>query len=410
MNSLRVGMQLFTAGLLLSVGCSEVEKSPLLHTVKSTSVVAVVPARGELEAKSSASIQAPQGRRPKFIAWMLPEYTRVSKGDVILRFDGSAMGRERGRSIGDLSVTQKDLREKRGALDNEELEIFLDISQVGTEKDFAEKFSVQNDVLKSRLEILDEQMDIQYLESRLGYLGWKNEHFTTHASGELDVLSVQKSKHSKKIDRLDQDLAKLEVIAPQDGLLVYEANWRGEKPRVGSQIWPGGKVGELPDVSAMQARLYVLDREAASLTEGQHGDVWIENLPATRLPARIVSVSAAPRSIERGNPQKYYELVAEFERQDPELFKLGRGLRAEVRIREADDRIAIPLQSIFHRSQGAFVYVFEDGEFLPREVQLGEATPTHIEVVKGISPGEKIALYDVEGDLRVRSGLEGGHD
>ncbi|MBY6189660.1 efflux RND transporter periplasmic adaptor subunit [Microbulbifer agarilyticus] len=380
-------------------GCSEANRQPLLHTVQATTSAAFVPAHGELEARSAASIQAPQGRRPKFIAWMQPEYTRVSKGDVILRFDGASMERERSRSAGDLNVAREDLREKRGALDSEEMEIFLDISQVGTEKEFAEKFAVQDDLLKSRLEILDDALDAQYLDSKLGYLGWKNERFTTRAGGELDVLSVQESKHSKKIERLDQDLAKLEVVAPHDGLLVYEANWRGEKPRVGSQIWPGRKVGDLPDVSVMQARLYVLDREATGLAEGQFVEVWVETMPERRLPAKVTSVSPAPRSIERGNPQKYYELVAEFDQQYPDIFKLGRGLRAEVRIREEALRVIIPLQSVFHRPEGAYVFVWQGDTFVEREVSLGDATPTHIEVVDGLEAGEAISLYEVSGLL-----------
>nr|WP_010131388.1 efflux RND transporter periplasmic adaptor subunit [Microbulbifer agarilyticus] len=405
-RGLRFALALLGIGFV--AGCSDATRQPLLHTVQTTSSAAFVPAHGELEAQSAASIQAPQGRRPKFIAWMLPEYTRVSKGDVILRFDGASMERERSRSAGDLSVAQEDLREKRGALDSEEMEIFLDISQVGTEKEFAEKFAVQDDLLKSRLEILDDALDAQYLNSKLGYLGWKNERFTTRAGGELDVLSVQESKHSEKIERLDQDLAKLEVVAPHDGLLVYEANWRGEKPRVGSQVWPGRKVGDLPDVSIMQARLYVLDREAAGLAEGQFVEVWIETMPERRFPARVASVSPAPRSIERGNPQKYYELVAEFDQQHPKLFKLGRGLRAQVRIREEELRVTIPLQSVFHRPQGAYVFVWQGEGFVEREVSLGDATPTHVEVVEGLEAGEAISLYEVSGLVEDVS-APGGH-
>lgn len=377
-------------------GCAEKSSGPLLHDVRYSEREALVSARGELEAESATAIQAPVSGPPKFIAWLAPEYSRVKKGDVIVRFDGGQMRRERMDTSGELAQAEEDLREKRGALDAERIAILTDMGQVSVEKDFAERFAVEDERLKSRLEILEDQLDTRYLQSRLDYLGWKDRRFSTSAEGEVEVLAVQQQKHGAKLARLDEGLSELEIVAPHDGLLTYAANWRGEKPQVGSRVWPGHKVANLPDTSVMQARLWVPEREAVGLAEGQSVTVWSETRPRQRFAASVKSVGAAPATIQRGNPQKFYEVVAVFREQHPQQFKLGRGVRARIRVAAPERRIEIPAQSLFRDGGGAYVYLYrQGGGFQRRDVIPGRATPTHVEIVGGLAPGDRIALYEV---------------
>ncbi|WP_193161642.1 efflux RND transporter periplasmic adaptor subunit [Microbulbifer hainanensis] len=381
--------------VIVLTACSGSDPEPLLYEVRISRAPVLVAAEGELEAASATAIQAPVSGPPKYIAWLAPEYSEVHKGDVIVRFDGEAMQRDRRWTKGDLDIAREDMREKQGHLDTEQLGITLDSSQVQIEKAFAERFSVEDNLLKSRLEMLDDLLDIEFLNSKLDYLDWKNTRFATSAEGEVQVLTVQEDKYEAKIERLDKGLAALEIVAPHDGILTYEANWRGDKPQVGQQIWPGRKVGDLPDVSVMQAKLHVLDREAVGLAKGQAVDIWIEALPGQHFAASVDSISAAPASVERGNPQKYYEVIARFQEQHPQLFKLGRGVGASIQVKGGEERLEIPLQSLFHSTSGPYVYVYSGGDFRRRPVTLGKATPTHIEITAGLSVGEKIALYDV---------------
>ena len=375
--------------------CVDKQPEPLLYPVQYREREALVPAIGELEAESATAIQAPVSGPPKFISWLAPEYSLVKKGDVIARFDGEQMRRTKNYTEGELTQAEEDLREKRGLLDTEQVAILADIDQVSVEKGFAEQFSVDDDRLMSRLEILEQQLDTRYLQSKLNYLDWKNQRFATGAEGELAILAVQQQKHSAQIERLEQGLSELKIFAPHDGVLTYTANWRGEKPQVGGQVWPGHKVADLPDTSVMQARLQVLEREAVGLAEGQLVTLWFETQPAQQFTAKVKSVSAAPSTIQRGNPQKYYQVVAAFDEQHPQQFKLDRSVRAQIRVADAERRMEIPAQSLFRDSAGAFVYLYRQGKFLRRDVITGRATPTHIEIITGLVPGDRISMYEV---------------
>ena len=47
----------------------------------------------------------------------------------------------------------------------------------------------------------------------------------------------------------------LTLTAPHDGIVVLERDWRGDPPRVGDTCWAGEKIGEIPDLAAMEAEM-----------------------------------------------------------------------------------------------------------------------------------------------------------
>ncbi|WP_226704281.1 efflux RND transporter periplasmic adaptor subunit [Microbulbifer elongatus] len=395
--------QLMLAALAMTVGvhtgCSKPAQSQLLHTVSVREQAVFVPAHGELEATQSTVITAPVSGPPKFIAWLAPEFSRVKKGEVIVRFGGERMQVDKREAEGELALSLQDLREKKGALDSDQNKVLQDIQQVAAEKGFAERFTVDDERIKSRLEILDDQLDTRYLGEKLDFLSWQKGRFVETAKGEIDVLSSQESKHREKLQRLNEGLSALEIQAPHDGLLTYEANWRGDKPQVGTQIWPGRKVGDLPDIRQMQARLYVADREATGLSAGQPATLWLDSLPEQHFEATVAEVSQAPSTIERGNPLKYYEVLLQLAEQQPALFKLGRSVSARIQVSSAAKRLEIPAQSLFQDRIGNFVQRFSDGEFRRQAVTVGTRTSTHVEITDGLSSGDQIALFEVNTTL-----------
>ena len=58
----------------------------------------------------------------------------------------------------------------------------------------------------------------------------------------------------------------MRVIAPHDGILVFPMNWRGEVLNIGDSAWPGQTVAEIPDLSQLQARVFVLWTQARTPT------------------------------------------------------------------------------------------------------------------------------------------------
>jgi multidrug efflux pump subunit AcrA (membrane-fusion protein) len=187
----------------------------------------------------------------------------------------------------------------------------------------------------------------------------------------------------------------LEIIAPHDGLLTHSTNWRGEKPRAGESLWPGQKIAALPDVSQMQLMLYVSEREAIDLSVGQSLTFKLIALPEQQFSGELIAVSPFPKSIKRGDPQKFYELKATINQQNNAL-RPGLKLNATILVTPQSERLVVPKQSVFTEQNAHYVYVEEAGEFVKKTVLLGKHNLSHVEILAGLAANDVISLIDIK--------------
>ena len=379
------------------MACSEQKSAPLLYEVTKQEFKVNVPAKGELFAAKATVINAPMGRRgAQNISWLAPEFSRVKKGDVIARFDGEAMEIQSKDRLNELSITEQDIIEKTGLLNKELDSINQDIGMVGREKSFAENFSIDDVRILPKLEILDSLQSTEYLGAKEEYLYWKNDSFSESSAGDMGLLEMEQKQSKSKLKQLSDSLSQLEVKAPHDGLLAYKTNWRGEKPREGQSMWPGQKIAELPDISNMKVKLFVLESEAINLAIDK-SVVFSLNAYADKVfKGKVEKVAPFPTSIKRGDPQKYFEVIVILAKQNTELFVPGRKLEATIEIVSTSNKIIVPLQSIFVEAKQSFVYLYENGTYTSTPVTLGQASLSHVEILKGLIEGQKIALTNKE--------------
>ena len=378
-------------------GCSGQKSDPLLFEVTEQDFIVNVPAKGELFAAKATVINAPMGRRgAQNISWLAPEFSRVKKGDVIARFDGEAMEIQSKDRLNELSITEQEIIEKTGMLNLELNTINKDIDMVGQEKSFAEKFSIDDVRIRSKLDILDSLQNTQYLGSKEEYLYWKNDSFSASSAGDMGLLEMKQAQSKSKLKQLNESLSKLDVRAPHDGLLAYKANWRGEKPREGQSMWPGQKIAELPDISNMKVKLFVLESEAINLAIDKSVTFTLNAYSDKPFKGKVETVAPFPTSIKRGDPQKYFEVIVVLETQNTKLFVPGRKLEANIEIIATTKKIIVPLQSVFVEAKQSFVYLYEDGDYKSVPVTLGQASLSHVEILSGLKEGQKIALTNKE--------------
>lgn len=394
MNLKSVSTLIFLFGLM---SCSDTTVEPLLYQVKKEVFNIEVPAKGELFSAKATVISAPisnTGRQN--IAWLAPEFSSVKKGDLIAKFDGEAMSIKSKEKHNELAITKQNIVEKNGDLSKKLGIIDKDIGLVAQEKIFAESYSIDDVNIRSKLEILESLQNTAYLGAKQEYLSWKSGSFNKSSAGDMALLTMQQQQHLDKIEQLSQGLAQLEVRAPHDGLLTYKANWRGEKPRAGQSLWSGQKIGELPDISVMKAKLYVHESEAIGLKTGQKVDLNLLAYSDNIFNGIVEEVAAFPRTIKRGDPQKFYEVIVTLNSQDQALFLPSRKVEANIVIEKNNEKLLIPLQSVFTQNNQPYVYLFDKGQYKQQVVDLGKSSLSHVEILKGLDEGQKISLVQVE--------------
>lgn len=363
----------------------ELNQQRLLHQVS---------AEGELFAVNAVSIHAPASRGPRFIFEILPEFSEVTPGQQVVTFDATQLLREKREASTALAGVAADKSKKQTDQQSDLLKLGLDQQLVKREFNFADTFNINDVQIRSRLEILDSMQNKEFLADKQYYLGWQQQSFQQKSKGELELLQLQQDQQQSLLSQAESGLNALEIKAPHKGILLFETNWRGEKPEVGRMVFPGDKIGSIPDLSLQHIKLQVIEQEAKGLAAGQQVRFVMAADPGEQLTGKVLTVSQVGRSRERRDPRKYIDVVVEPSLQHP-AFMPSKKIRATIEVNSRDGVLQVPLQAIFTAEQQSYVWKQQGNSFAKQTISIGEKSLTHAEVLTGLSVDDRIALIDI---------------
>jgi len=389
-------MKFLTPSLVLAVmflsGCGSQEQSSIpLYKVIQTPFSIEVEGFGEIEAAQSQKIMTP-GRRAMTIAWLKDENTYVEKGEVIARFDAQQILKDSRDEELQLMLLAQDIVKSNAQQNQAKQDIDSDQSFVKYEFDFTDRFAIDDLRVYSQLEIIDTLANRDFLEAKDDFLEWKETSIVEQHSNENAVLDIRKTGVETMFNRHQQALSSLEVVSPFSGLLVYEKDRRGEKPAIGQSVFPGRPIAQIPNLDNMQASLFVQANDAIDLAKGLAVDIRLNAFPNKVFSGEISNVSGFPRSIERGNPVTYFEIVVTLLEQDKSMMQPGRKLTAKINVKAPTDQLVVPLQALHFEDGSTYVYLQEGNEFSKQAVVSGRKNLYLVEITEGLSNGDVIAL------------------
>ena len=373
------------------ISCSESKLSLPTYEVKLRDFDVIVPAFGELESEQAQPITAP-GRQSMTISWLAEENSFVKKGDVVARFDPDKLIKDSREQELEMFLLAQDIAKSQAQQLQQLSDIDAEQQMVNEEFQFTDKFAIDDVQLYSKLEILDTLQNRDFLNAKDDFLEWKEGSIDRQTDSAIDVLTIRQKGHKNKYQQHQDALNQLEIIAPYDGLLVYEKDWRGEKPSVGQTVFPGAKLAKLPNLDKLQAKLFVLANEAIDLDENQRVEIQLAASPDNRITGKVKTVSGFPRSIERQNPIKYYELSASIDKEANVQLQPGKKITANIIVQAPEKKLTVPVQAIHHLQGENFVYLFKNGSFEKKVVETGEKNLYFVVITAGLNEGDTISL------------------
>jgi multidrug resistance efflux pump len=354
-----------------------------------------VEARGALRAVTATPILAPlQSRRSQKVAFLAQDGAFLKRGDLVVEFDPYDAQREAADSEADLAAARAkiDKAKAEGGRNERSIEIDRDVARGNLSR--AEQFKLTDETLYSRNQIIESRLSRELAATQVDVSGRR-----LAASGKLSAADralgeIDAAKAGLKLDRARQSLGALRVVAPHDGLLVLERNWRGETAFVGDSIWPGQKIAELPDLSRLEARVFVLEADGAGLRPGLPARLAIEGRPGEEHQATLARVEPLAKTTGSQSPVRYFEATLSLARTDPAVMKPGQRVRALLRLEQADGVLAVPRGAVFDRDGRRVVYKRQGGAFVPVEVTIGRQSVSRVVIDQGLAPGDRVALRD----------------
>ncbi len=377
------------------MGCEEAEQSHGLTYVVNKSIQSIeVPAKGELVAKTSTPISIPAGIfEPQQLAWMVDENQLVKKDEVIARLDATKYryelqqkGLERKQV-----VIEKDV--KKNTLSNEEDDIGSDKKLIKKELTIADKYVIDDVRLYSKNDIIDKMKNKDYLEARLANNEWRFDKYQMKADTEMELLALRQKEFDTKMMMYNSSLDKMEIKAPHDGVFVLSKNWRGEKTKVGEMLFPGREFAVLPDLSEMQAELYILESESANVKVGLAVKVFLDAYPNEMYRGMIASIEPMAQVISRESPVKYFKARVDLEQTVQEKMRPGTQLNARILLTEDSSDPLIPSTALYQKDEKFYVDVLEKGQWKQREIEMGVRGSDLTQVTEGLVEKDVVAIF-----------------
>ena len=231
-----------------------------------------VEARGSLKAvKATPILVPPESGRQQKVAFLAKDGAFLKAGETVVEFDPYDAEREAADGNADLTAAQAKIEKARAEGTKNVAALGLDKDVAKEQLDGAETFRLTDESLYSRHQIIESQLDRDLFKAKADVAERKLAASGRMSSAERALGEIDAGKARLKVQIAEKGLRSLRIQAPHDGLLVLERNWRGEVPSVGDTLWPGQKVAEMPDLTKLEAKVFVLEADARRSQGGPEG-------------------------------------------------------------------------------------------------------------------------------------------
>jgi hypothetical protein len=356
---------------------------------------------GELEAKNSVKILGP-GQLRDFRIWqvtiqdIVPEGTVVKKGDWVATLDRSEFQNrfnekqiELEKANSKYVQTQLDttlqLRQSRDELINlrygvEEKEIILEQS----------KFEPPATIKQAEINL--DKAKRAHEQALENYKIKKNQNIE-----KMREVSAELRKVRNETDGMTKVLEAFRVLAPEDGMVIYQKGWDGKPVKAGSQIqmWEPN-VAQLPDLTKMLSKTYVNEVDVRKVKAGQKVEVGLDAYPDKKLSGQVMRVANVGE--QRPNSDaKVFEVSVEINGTDPTL-RPAMTTSNKIIVSVKDSALFIPLETLHsHFDTITYVYMKTGLTTVKQEVIIDETNANDAVVVGGLREGDRIFLSVPEG-------------
>jgi HlyD family secretion protein len=400
------GASLIVYGTSRALVNSSAELQPLVAVVQPEDLALKIRAAGELQAADSVVVAVPPVPVERLrIASVVPNGTRVNKGDVLVEFDPAELDLQMRDHRSDLEVVNQNIN--KGGLTFDE-----DKTDLETGKDIAElelrhisQFRPRNEEIYSRRDIIEGQLNKEYAEKKIVFAGAKITMKGKAYSLDEAILLVQQQQANVKINQVQTALASLKLLSPASGIVVYNdpGFFFGDRTLMpGRVVWIGMALFNLVNPAKMEAKCFVLEKDAGELRTGQAVTVSLDPYPGSAFTGKVKGIEKVARSIDRDSPVKYFQTIVALDQTDTSLMKPGVKLKAVIRAGEMKSVLVIPRSAIVKNESGYVVYVQKaPNRFEAASVKLGAGDVIQVVVTEGLEAGQILALNppDVKRDF-----------
>ena len=358
---------------------------------------------GKLEARHVETVMSGYHGAATIIE-IVPEGTRVAKGDVVVRFDESQVERDLLRLQRDASLAASELQSLAQAeLPIEIRELEMRLVEVRDQRETEQQYlkdsaDLVKDKLISERELEQQAVKVQRLDSTLRQL-------------EDRLRLTREFMHPSKLTRAranleaaQQELAlmrerrnALTIAAPVDGMVVYQPLNIGSEyrtARVGDTVYQNQPFITIPDMRDLVVNSFVPEAELSRVVVGNTSIVFPLAYPDLKLRGQVEAVGSMAQSMpDRPGWQRFFRVLVAVREADPRL-RSGMSVQASFLSYENTNAVTVSRRYVWWEDGTPRALVRGHRGPSTRSLTLGMASHAQYEVLGGLEPGETVLPHE----------------
>ncbi len=239
--------------------------------------------------------------------------------------------------------------------------------------------------------------------AKLGRSGTVSDHEVVLARQELRAAELEVRIAERAVEQVEAELratqdqlARATVLAPIGGTVVTLGARAGETVVPGSNGNPGSVIATISDLTDQDAYVDLEEAHVHEVAVGQRVEVSLEAVRPLLLGGTVRAIATSGTTDGDRRDATFFRVAIRLDAADPRL-RPEMSATARIQVARRASALALPIEAVVHRSDetgtgGDVVFVVEHEVARLREVELGIADRSYVEVLRGLADGDAVIV------------------
>jgi HlyD family secretion protein len=386
-----VGLALLAGVVVVAVVVSRRDDPVLVRTGLAVrgKIQSVISTNGKIEPVSNFEAHAPVSTTVQRV--LVKEGDFVKKGQLLVELDAADARAQGAKAQTQMRAAQADVSAvERGGTQEEVLTLDAQLAKARADRDTAQRNldalrRLQPEGAASAGEVRQAEAVLVAADAQLNLLQQKQKR--RYSKPEVARIEAQRSEARAVFEAAQDVLSKSNVRAPFDGI-VYALP---VKP--GAFVGSGDLVLQMADLRKVQVRAYVDEPDVARLSKGDPIEVTWDAVPGRTWEG---TVNAIPSTVKLRGSRNVGETTCIVDNKD---LKLLPNVNVGVTIVSAvhENVLVVPREAVRMDDSKPYVLQVVGHELQRREVETSISNLTQVEITRGLSANDMIAISAFNG-------------
>jgi HlyD family secretion protein len=378
-------------GLNFYRGSQETKVAVQYFEVKQEDIEESVLAGGKVEVVGKEEITARVNAMVQDV--LVKEGDRVKAGQVLIKLDTAELARDLQREEANLALQRANLARTRAAARPQEVaQDRASLKQAETAYNNAKAKYDRSRTLYDQGAVAKEALEAAYAEYIAAETAYTSARQRLSLRLEGDTAENKRAAEAQvrqaevAVDLAREQLARAEVKASMDGVVLSLAAEKGKHVTVGAGLAVIGDTGRL------QVKADISESDSGRLAVGQPVKITAAALPEEEFAGEVTRVGAAAVTRTKNSGEQTEVRVTVSITKFNEKLKPGYTVDLTITTASKNKALVIPYEAVTEKNKRKEVFVVDKGRAVKKPVTTGMGNELYLTVEKGLKAGDKVVV------------------